>query len=103
MKESLKYEPSDFDESGQMLIRNSSPKGSGDLHFAVTVAYKVGYAFVDGKSVVLLVSLADGLTSVLESNEELCGLLNADPVGYRPMNSEEIARILGEQGNRFAV
>jgi hypothetical protein len=103
MKQRIVFETTDFKGSGQMLLRNSSPPESTDHVFAVTVAYKVGYVFVEGRQKVLLISLADGMAIVFDTTEKLCLHLNNDTVGYRPMSCSEIQSVLGEQGNRFGA
>lgn len=95
------FEPSDFKGSGQLLIRNSSPPGSPDLSFAVSVTYKVGYGAVLGKSYFFLISMADGLAMTFDTMEDLCVHLNRDTYGFRPMTKEEVIGIIGEHGPRF--
>jgi hypothetical protein len=102
MKTTIKFEPSDFKGGGQLIIRNSSPRGSTDISFALSVSYKIGYISTEpGPKKLTKVSLNDGWTQVFESDKALCDALNKDAHGYRPMNKREIERILTYEGNRF--
>lgn len=103
MKNICIFEPSDFEGSGQMIARNSSPPGSQDIGFLASVSYKLGW--VAGSDIgpvrVARVALTDGMISTYENEKALCDMLNADPVGFRPMTKEEIAAVTAYVGNRF--
>lgn len=100
MQVRYKFFPEDFKGGGQMIIRNSSPIGSTDFGFAISVAYKIGFVGFSSKSTVMI-SLADGMVSKSMTIKELCDHLNDDEWGYRPMTIVEIENILGKQGNGF--
>jgi len=95
------FEPQDFDGSGQMIIRDSAEPGCANHTFMATVSYKIGYQHHVGPNTVFMVSMADGMCRAFPSTESMCESLNEDPVGYRPMTSQEIAQVMGDQGNRF--
>ncbi|MDE2104488.1 MAG: hypothetical protein KGL39_45050 [Patescibacteria group bacterium] len=101
MKHNIQFNPEDFKGSGQLVIRNSSTRGSKDYGFAVTVAYKVGYLPGREKQSVLLVALSDGMATRFDSKQQLCDFLNADSEGFRPMSTSEIRNVLAFQGARF--
>lgn len=98
MKNRTIFEPSDFKGAGQMIIRNSYPRGGEDTGFATTVAYKIGFIAGTGLA---MISLCDGMIIVIKDRESLCTKLNDDECGYRPMSCDEIARVTAEIGNRF--
>jgi hypothetical protein len=102
MKTTIKFEPTDFNTSGQLIIRNSY-RGCGDYGFASSVAYKVGYTYIDNTQKPVLISLSDGLTTIFENYDELCENLNSDVEGYRPMNKNEILGVFEYTGNRFSL
>lgn len=102
MRTRIEFEPSDFEGCGQTLIRQSVTKETTDLSYAVSVAYKVGYISNCETKCALLISLADGMALQFDGLQELCDYLNRDHVGFRPMTGDEIARVLGAQGSRFA-
>lgn len=94
------FEPSDFEGCGQMIIRNSSPKGSKDYSYASTVCYKIGYKA--GGNDLFMFAMNDGLVmKIFEDEKELCDYLNADPVGYRPMTRQDVINIISVEGGRF--
>ncbi len=104
------FEPSDFDGSGQMIIRDSSSNPIANPGFAASVAYKIGWS--SGKreaaddrqqNQMFRVSLTDGMLIQFDTVEDLCSNLNEDREGYRPMTDEEIVAVVTEVSNRFAT
>jgi hypothetical protein len=104
MKIKYIFEPEDFNGAGQCVIRQSSPKG-GDISFASSVAYKVGYIFKhrDQPKCTLLISLTDGMSMAFANDQALCDHLNNDPEGYRVMTDKEITAVCDYVGNRFLI
>jgi hypothetical protein len=101
MKTKCIFEPSDFEGSGQMVVRNSSPPGSADIAFLASVAYKIGWITQSGPNKIARVSLTDGMIITYESEIALCAMLNDDPCGFRPMTQKEIHAVTSYVGNRF--
>ena len=103
MKTKCTFTPEDFNGSGQLIIRDSSPTGSKDYGFAITVCYKIGYIPSQAKHHKhgSMISMADGMVNHYETLEELCEHLNSDTHGYRPMTKTEIINIIGGHGSRF--
>jgi len=99
MKTNVYFEPSDFINGGQMIIRQSSTPGSKDVGFAASVAYKIGWT--SRGNTIMMISLSDGMCIDIPSIEKLCESLNTDAEGYRPMTLEEIHAIATFNGNRF--
>ena len=95
------FEPSDFEGSGQMIARNSSPPGSADISFLASVAYKIGWITQSGPNKIARVALTDGMIITYASEIALCAMLNDDPCGFRPMTNEEITAVAAYVGNRF--
>jgi len=85
-------------KAGNFVIR-CSYKGSKDLGFASTVAYKIGFATLDNKQVMCLTSITDGLTLIfkgtkIKCTKELEEKFNNDRWGYRPLQGEELITLL---------
>lgn len=101
MKTRIIFDPKDFPGSGQMIVRESSPKGSPDIGFLTSVSYKVGYIQSAEKKQKALIALSDGMIFSFDTIEDLCLNLNNDAFGYRPLTTDEIKSIAEWQGNRF--
>jgi hypothetical protein len=103
MKTQVIFEPSDFNCCGQLIIRNSFPRGQTNYDSAIMVAYKIGVLQrVNDCRLFMKISLADGLCRSYLSTEELCEELNSDSYGFRPMSDEEIVGVARVGGNRFS-
>ena len=100
-----KFEEKDFEGCGQIIIRNSALKNEGlnhdkaSLDFAISVTYMAGYLKRPKKY--CLVSLADGWTRVFDTMKDLVDTINEDSSGYSPLNSEDLAAVMGQRGNKF--
>ena len=102
MKSKFVFESSDFEGSGQMVVRQSSPLGTTNISFMASVSYKIGWkSQPHSPNTALKISLTDGMCREFESLEKLCENLNNDECGYRPMTVEEIRAVMGYVGNRF--
>lgn len=84
-----------------MIVRNSCPIGTEDYSFLTSVAYKVGYCYVNKFQKSMLISLSDGMAIIYDNDDKLIEHLNNDVFGYRPMTTEEMNNINNYQGNRF--
>ena len=98
----ITFEPSDFESSGQMIIRNNYRENGTDIGFAVTVAYKICYHPKSGGNEIFQIALSDGMVFKFDSLEAFCEELNSDDCGYRPMTKVEMHMINEYQGNRFS-
>lgn len=102
MKSKFTFSPADFKAGGQMIIRQSSPVGNASGASMTCVAYKVGWRTpLEGPNKALLISLQDGMCIEYEDMEALCGVLNKDESGFRPMSGREIKAVMEYVGNRF--
>lgn len=96
-----KFEEKDI-ELGTFVIKNSSPKGSGDLGFASTVAYKICW-IPEGKinTYCMVAMFTDGGIFKLGTKDELLQHINEDKHGYRPLTKQELLNILSHSNNGF--
>ncbi len=101
MKQRYIFELDDFKGCGQLVIRESSPLGSTDISFALSVSYKVGYIGAGSTRKYMLIALSDGLCMSFDTMEALIDHLNNDVHGYRPLNTVELDHIMQYNGNRF--
>lgn len=76
--------------AGRYIIKESSPKGSCDLSFARSVAFKIGFINSGDKKYGLTNCLTDGwFCPMAETKAEVAKMLNEDSYGYRPLTKEE--------------
>lgn len=95
MKKRIIFEPADFEGRGQIVIRQSGVESNN-----ITLAYIIGYDPLFRGSA-CMISLADGQIITHENGEDLCIHLNNDPIGYVPMEYDDIGDMMKDRGNRF--
>lgn len=91
----------DFKGYGQLIVRDSFPRGSKDYAFGISVAYKIGYVLTQTENNAALISLSDGMVIGFESKRALVEHLNADEEGFRVLEIEEYVEMVRAQGSRF--
>lgn len=103
MKTKVQFSPIDITAKGcgQMIVRDSFPRGSKDYQFGASVAYKVGWLVGSKSTRYTLVALTDGMTIVFDGIKNLIDYLNNDEEGFRPLEPAELVEIIKTQGNRF--
>jgi len=75
------------------FICNSSPVGSKDFSFVMSVLYRLCWTNEE-KQKKCIVSLSDGMIEPYESTDKLLNRLNKNKHGYRKLNESEVAHIL---------
>ncbi len=89
-------------QAGLYIVRETSPKGSKDLSFKCTVAFKIGWdAKADGGDYGFISIFTDGMyCGVAKNKAEMAAYLNEDQHGYRPLTKAEFIELINstEQG-----
>ena len=93
----MKYCEDDI-KCGEFVIRHSVKKD--DVGYLTTISYKIGYAYIDGKQMICLISITDGCCLLYKNKEEVMNKFNKDEKGYRPLQGEELIKLLTYVGDR---
>ena len=100
--------------TGMYIIRESSPKNSGNLPFARTVCYKIGYGYFEKEGLsekgyktkqqyCLISMLTDGMVCPIGfTNKDVAKYFNETyDNGYRPLSKEEYIKLINSTNQGF--
>lgn len=89
---------------GMYITKNTSPKKSKNLSFAVTVTYKIGFSYYpEDKKYGLISCLTDGFYTPIANNyQELVDYLNnSDNGGFRKVSMNRYIKLLKNTTHNF--